>query len=102
MPSIVTIDRRGRIVVPKPVRDRLQLEAGDALQVDIDGERIGLSLISPESLLKKELAIWVFQGDSCDQSIVELIDRSREARSRHAAQRHKRAARKPSACFGSL
>ncbi len=33
-----TIDRAGRIVVPKPIRDRLSLAGGEELEVDeIDG-----------------------------------------------------------------
>lgn len=29
-----TIDRLGRVVVPKPIRDRLQLRGGEALEVE--------------------------------------------------------------------
>lgn len=29
-----TIDRLGRIVVPKPIRDRLELRGGEALEVE--------------------------------------------------------------------
>jgi AbrB family looped-hinge helix DNA binding protein len=82
MAAKLTVDKAGRIVLPKPVRDRLQLEAGDTLELEMDGERINLRPVRPKVLLKKELGIWVFQGEACDDSIADLIDRSREARLR--------------------
>ena len=39
-----TIDRLGRVVVPKPIRDRLHLHGGEALEID---ERDGVIEIRP-------------------------------------------------------
>ena len=39
-----TIDRLGRIVVPKPIRDRLQLRGGEVLEVE---ERDGVVELRP-------------------------------------------------------
>lgn len=39
-----TIDRLGRVVVPKPVRDRLQLQGGETLDVE---ERDGVIELRP-------------------------------------------------------
>jgi AbrB family looped-hinge helix DNA binding protein len=38
----VQIDGAGRIVLPKPVRERFQLEGGDSLALDVKGEVIEL------------------------------------------------------------
>ncbi|HEX5309433.1 MAG TPA: AbrB/MazE/SpoVT family DNA-binding domain-containing protein [Solirubrobacteraceae bacterium] len=38
----VTIDRAGRIVVPKPVRSELGLTAGTSLQIEVVEDRIEL------------------------------------------------------------
>jgi AbrB family looped-hinge helix DNA binding protein len=82
MTAKLTVDKAGRVVLPKAIRDRLQLEAGDTLQLEVEGERISLRPVRPKVLLKKELGIWVFQGEPCDDSIPDLIDASREKRSR--------------------
>ena len=39
-----TIDRLGRVVVPKPIRDRLRLQGGEPLEID---ERDGVIEIRP-------------------------------------------------------
>lgn len=86
MTTKLTVDKAGRIVLPKPVRERLRLEAGDALHLEIDGEQISLSPVRPKVLLKKELGIWVFEGEACDDSIPGLIDRSRTSRLREVLE----------------
>jgi AbrB family looped-hinge helix DNA binding protein len=37
-----TIDRAGRVVVPKALRAALGLEGGDEVEITLDGERIAL------------------------------------------------------------
>jgi AbrB family looped-hinge helix DNA binding protein len=40
---MVTIDRAGRVVIPKELRDRLSIEADTELEVTADGDGIRLS-----------------------------------------------------------
>jgi AbrB family looped-hinge helix DNA binding protein len=40
---MVSIDRAGRIVIPKEIRDRLDIEPDDRFEVSIDGDGIRLS-----------------------------------------------------------
>jgi len=80
MTNKITIDKAGRIVLPKPLRDRLRLGAGDALALESEGERITLQPIRPQAALKKEYGIWVYQGATTDASISDLIDLEREKR----------------------
>jgi AbrB family looped-hinge helix DNA binding protein len=85
MPSMATrisIDKAGRVVLPKALREKMRVEAGDDLLAEAEGDRITLRPIRQEALLKKELGIWVYQGESSSLSIPELIAAEREKRVR--------------------
>ena len=62
MSTKVILDKAGRVVIPKPLRDALRLEPGDALALESDGERVVLSPVRSASALRKEHGIWVFRG----------------------------------------
>ena len=53
----ITLDKAGRLVLPKPVRDRLKLDPGDALQLEADDDRIVLRPVRPKAMLRKELGV---------------------------------------------
>ena len=86
MPIKVSLDKAGRLVLPKSVRDEMQLGPGDDLLIENEGDRITLRPVRPEGLLKKEHGIWVYQGESSDLSIPKLIDEEREKRLREFAE----------------
>jgi AbrB family looped-hinge helix DNA binding protein len=74
------LDKAGRIVLPKPLRDEMQLGPGDTLQLETEGEQITLRPVRPNAMLKKELGVWVYQGEASDTSLTDLLDREREKR----------------------
>jgi AbrB family looped-hinge helix DNA binding protein len=76
----ITVDKAGRVVIPKPLREQMRLAPGDTLQLESEGDRITLRPVRPQSTLKKEYGVWVYQGESSDVSISDLIDRERERR----------------------
>jgi AbrB family looped-hinge helix DNA binding protein len=78
----ITLDKAGRVVLPKPLREEMRLGPGDSLQLESEGERITLRPIRPKSMLKKEYGVWVYQGEPTETSITDLIDREREKRLR--------------------
>jgi AbrB family looped-hinge helix DNA binding protein len=81
MSARVTVDKAGRIVLPKPVRDQLRLAPGNTLQLDTEGERIILRPVRQNASMRKEFGIWVFEEEKpSDDSIPELIDLEREKR----------------------
>jgi AbrB family looped-hinge helix DNA binding protein len=82
MTTKLTLDRAGRILIPKTLRKELHLGPGDSLQLDSEGEEITLRPVRPKALLKKELGVWVYQGEATQASIPALIDSEREKRSR--------------------
>lgn len=82
--NTITIDRAGRVVIPKLVRDELGLDAGDLLQIDSNGESLTLRPVRTKSPLSKEHGIWVYHGGG-KLSVTEtsnLIRETREKRDR--------------------
>jgi AbrB family looped-hinge helix DNA binding protein len=78
----ITLDKAGRVLIPKSLREELHLGPGDTLQLEREGDEIMLRPVRPEALLKKEQGVWVYQGEPTHTSIPDLIDREREQRSR--------------------
>jgi len=86
MNTKLTLDKAGRVVLPKPLRDRLQLAPGDTLHLETEGERITLRPVRQNVMLKKEFGVWVYQGESTDTSITDLLDRERENRNHEVTE----------------
>jgi AbrB family looped-hinge helix DNA binding protein len=58
----LTIDKAGRIVLPKPLRDELRLEAGDTLELESSGEEITLRPARGNTQLRKKHGVWVYRA----------------------------------------
>ena len=82
MTTKLSLDRAGRIVIPKPLRDELHLGPGDALQLEAEGERIILRPARGTMPLQKERGIWVYRtGQPLPASVAdETLRRIREER----------------------
>lgn len=84
MDTRITIDRAGRVVIPKLLRDRLRLEPGDTLEIDADsaGDQITLRPVRADAPLLKEQGIWVYRTGVplTNLSILQEIDRARTER----------------------
>ena len=84
MTTTVTIDKAGRVVIPKEVRDELRLEAGDTLTLESEGERVTLQPVRGGTPLQKERGVWVFHGGkplSLDEAN-QIVREAREPRDR--------------------
>ena len=55
------MDKAGRVVIPKPVREKLQLEPGDALELESGDEQITLRRARGTGPLRNEHGIWVLR-----------------------------------------
>jgi|SRR5579864_1966037 len=61
--ATITVDKAGRVVLPKPVRDELQLSAGDSLELQVAGEQIVLRPVRARVGMRKKQGIWVLDFD---------------------------------------
>ena len=74
-----TIDRFGRVVVPKDMRDRLGLRPGAELDIEEHNKKIVIKPAEQESPLRIEDGVLIFAGTALGD-ITESIRRHREER----------------------
>jgi AbrB family looped-hinge helix DNA binding protein len=82
MNILLTIDKAGRVVIPKPLRKVLHLEPGDTLEMESAGEQITLRPVRGTGPLTKEQGVWVFRtGQPLPASATdEMLQQLREER----------------------
>ena len=83
MNTTITVDKAGRVVLPKPVRDELQLQGGDSLELEILGQEITLRPVRAKMRLHREDGMWVFTSDeplpaNLVEETTERVRRERE------------------------
>ena len=61
MNSKVTLDRAGRVVLPKTLRDEMHLSPGDTLDLTVKGDEVTLRPRRVATPLQKERGVWVFR-----------------------------------------
>jgi AbrB family looped-hinge helix DNA binding protein len=87
MKSKVTLDRAGRVVLPKTLRDELHLTAGDTLDLTVKGDEITLRPRRGITPLQKERGVWVFRtGEplAADETMETLRDIRAQRQRRNA------------------
>jgi AbrB family looped-hinge helix DNA binding protein len=79
------IDRAGRVVIPKPLRDELDLTPGDTLELETAGQSITMRPTRAAAPLTKEKGVWVLRtGHPLDSTAADdALDRIRSDRDRH-------------------
>jgi AbrB family looped-hinge helix DNA binding protein len=89
MNDLVEIDKAGRIVVPKKLRDELHLVSGTRLRIERSGDRLTLmpSSIAARLVIEDGVPL-IFPADSSDtpiltnEMVTELIEQGRLERER--------------------
>jgi AbrB family looped-hinge helix DNA binding protein len=85
MNATVEIDKSGRLVVPKKVREAMHLQAGDKLEMNVEGDRMTLAPQRGGKGLYEKNGWLVWDSGvpmSVEQSL-RLIDDAREERIQH-------------------
>lgn len=84
MRTKVTLDKAGRVVLPKALRDELNLSAGDTFDVSVEGEAVTLRPRRAEARLQKKRGIWVlWTGEPVTaEETDEVLRRIRDERGR--------------------
>jgi AbrB family looped-hinge helix DNA binding protein len=85
MTSRLTVDKAGRVVLPKPVRDELQLSPGDSLELESSEQQIVLRPVRGTGPLRKKRGIWVFRtGEPLSaKTVSDAITEVRRGRDRN-------------------
>ena len=83
MNTILSIDRAGRLVLPKPVREQLQLEPGESLEMEAFDDHIVLRPVRGHATAYKKQGVLVFRTGPLKASVVdETIRKVRNERDR--------------------
>ena len=80
-----TIDRFGRIVLPKKIRNNFNLEAGSQLQIEESGQGIILKPVHGEPNLQTKEGVLVYTGVPLDD-LKDVVARHREERLRSSTK----------------
>jgi AbrB family looped-hinge helix DNA binding protein len=80
----LTIDKAGRVVIPKGLREELHLQPGDSLEMESAGEEITLRPVRGTGPLTKKDGVWVFHSGqplpaSATDEILRQIRSERDA-----------------------
>ncbi len=80
----IQIDKAGRVVLPKPLRDHFNLLPGDKLRLSVEGKSIKLEPTDVAGTLVRKGRVLVFRGDFSEPlttaRVDELLHETREER----------------------
>jgi AbrB family looped-hinge helix DNA binding protein len=82
MATTITIDKAGRLVLPKQVRDALQIRPGDSLELESSEDRVTLRPARGTARVYKQQGMWVLHGDALlpPNAVEDTIRRVRRER----------------------
>ena len=79
----LTIDKAGRVVLPKPVRERLGLRAGSELEMQETADGVVLKPVDRRPSLVRKGRFMVYSGElPAGYDILKAIEQDRDDRNR--------------------
>jgi AbrB family looped-hinge helix DNA binding protein len=92
--GIIQIDKAGRVVLPKPLREQFNLLPGDKLRLSVEGNGFRLEPADTGGELVRKGSVLVFTGGFSESitttRIHELIEQDREGRIRTETGKRRR------------
>jgi len=89
--EMIHIDKAGRVVLPKPLRERFNLLPGDKLRLSVEGNGFRLEPEDASGEFARKGSVLVFTGGFAEPittaKVTELIEREREDRIRAGTAR---------------
>jgi AbrB family looped-hinge helix DNA binding protein len=79
---VTTLDKFGRVVIPKALRDSLGLKPGEPLEVEGEGQRILLKPVKEHYSVVRKGKVWVLVGGTWEGGTEDVVQRVREERDR--------------------
>ena len=70
----ITIDGAGRVVIPKKLRERLNLTEGASLECELKDDSIQLKLADSRCRLTTKNGILVAQGDIQNSAMIDVVE----------------------------
>jgi len=87
MVLLISIDKSGRLVIPKPIRDRLGLAAGSEVELNELRDGLVLKVLSQHPSIQEVDGLWVHLGHpESDLDLRDAIRGQREDRIRELAR----------------
>ena len=81
MADTISIDKAGRVVLPKPLRERFRLRPGSLLVIEIKHDHLLLRPVDVEPVLIDEGGWLVHRGSAADSDdLTDAVDRHRQER----------------------
>ncbi len=89
MATKLTVDKAGRVVIPKALREELELGPGDNLELECEGDQMILRPLRRRPPLEKERGVWVYRtGERLRASMAQdALKRVRDKRARRGLGR---------------
>jgi AbrB family looped-hinge helix DNA binding protein len=84
MTAKLTLDKAGRVVIPKKLRDELHMAPGDAFELESTDEKIVLKPVREEATMFKKDGMWVIKTGKplTVEDVNAVIESVREERHR--------------------
>ena len=78
---VITIDKAGRLIVPKELRERYNMHAGTQIEIEPEADGIRLRVVGMRPSLIRRRGILIHHGGATvDLDVASFLDREREGR----------------------